>query len=309
MHRSSWGFLLFLTGAALTGWLLLGAAGRAAAMSVGGIVAPAAGSVVQGVAQVEGVAQHPGFRKWQLDLLVHGDESKASFIAVGETMQTEAGLMAHLDTTLFPNGQHKLRLRVVYTGLNYDEYFTPIIIGNTGTPAVIPTPGAETPTGAAGAEQKPKDDLLNDPALVEAQGGGRHKLPYAIAVLPPIGQGATEGKRWIEVDLSEYQLIAWQGDQVVFQTTVAIGKPGFETITGNFKVYRKYDKTRMRGVDYDTPDVPWTMYYKGGFAVHGAYWHNEFGTQRSHGCVNVKLHEAKVLYEWAEVGTEVVVHE
>lgn len=276
-------------------------------MSVGGIVTPAAGAVVQGVAQVEGVAQHPGFRKWQLDLLLHGDERQATFIAVGEKMQTEAGLLAQLDTTRFPNGAHKLRLRVVYTGLNYDEYFTPIIIGNTGVPAVAPTPAA--PTDAPVPDPKPKDDLLNDPALVEAQGGGRHKLPYAITALPPLGQGVPDGRRWIEVDLSEFKLTAWQGDTPVMQTTVAIGKPGFETITGNFKVYRKYEKTRMTGVDYDTPDVPWTMYYKGGFAVHGAYWHNEFGTRRSHGCVNVKLHEAKVLYEWASVGTEVVVHE
>jgi lipoprotein-anchoring transpeptidase ErfK/SrfK len=81
------------------------------------------------------------------------------------------------------------------------------------------------------------------------------------------------------------------------------------TIRGAFAVAHKYDRERMTGPGYDTPDVPWTMYFKWGFAIHGAYWHNNFGTPVSHGCVNMRLHEAKVLYEWAEVGTEVVVHE
>jgi lipoprotein-anchoring transpeptidase ErfK/SrfK len=63
----------------------------------------------------------------------------------------------------------------------------------------------------------------------------------------------------------------------------------------------------MTGADYDTPDVPWTMYYSGGFAIHGAYWHNNFGTPVSHGCVNLRVPEAKALYEWAPMGTEVVV--
>ena len=76
---------------------------------------------------------------------------------------------------------------------------------------------------------------------------------------------------------------------------------------GIFQVYRKYEQTRMTGADYDTPDVPWTMYYSGGFAIHGAYWHNNFGTPVSHGCVNLRVPEAKALYEWAAMGTEVVV--
>ncbi|MCB0054699.1 MAG: L,D-transpeptidase, partial [Caldilineaceae bacterium] len=100
---------------------------------------------------------------------------------------------------------------------------------------------------------------------------------------------------------------AWQGDVPIFETTVSTGKPGFRTLPGTFAVYRKYEETRMRGIDYDTPDVPWTMYYDGSFAIHGAYWHNNFGTPVSHGCVNLRVPEAKALFEWADVGTEVVV--
>lgn len=284
--------------------------GSAQAASIGGIVAPVAGSVVNGIAPIEGVAQHPGFRKWQLDLLINGDAAHASFIAVGEKTQAAAGLLASLDTTRYPNGQHQLRLRVVYTGLNYDEFFTPIVIANLDKPAIAPTPATAAPTApTVKPAAPPKDDSLNDPALVADQGGGRHKLPYAIVALPPLGQGVPDGRRWIEVDISDQMLTAWQGERVVLKTQVSTGKPGYETITGSFKVYHKYEKTRMTGVDYDTPDVPWTMYFKGGFAVHGAYWHNNFGKPVSHGCVNMKLHEAKVLFEWASVGTEVVVHE
>ena len=65
----------------------------------------------------------------------------------------------------------------------------------------------------------------------------------------------------------------------------------------------------MIGPDYNTPDVPWTMYYYQGFAVHGAYWHNNFGRPVSHGCVNMRVNESKLLFEWAAVGTQVVVHD
>jgi lipoprotein-anchoring transpeptidase ErfK/SrfK len=50
------------------------------------------------------------------------------------------------------------------------------------------------------------------------------------------------------------------------------------------------------------------MYYSGGFAIHGAYWHENFGTPVSHGCVNLRVPEAKALYDWASVGTRVVVN-
>ena len=63
----------------------------------------------------------------------------------------------------------------------------------------------------------------------------------------------------------------------------------------------------MRGPGYDTPDVPWTMYYSGSFAIHGAYWHDNFGTPVSHGCVNLRVPEAQALYDWSSVGTRVVV--
>ncbi|MGA9378208.1 MAG: L,D-transpeptidase, partial [Phormidium sp.] len=60
---------------------------------------------------------------------------------------------------------------------------------------------------------------------------------------------------------------------------------------------------------YDVPNVPHTMYFHRGYAIHGAYWHNRFGTPVSHGCINVAPNHAAWLFNWANVGTPVVVHD
>ena len=253
----------------------------------GAITAPAADATVQETIAVEGTAAHPTFRKWQLDLLIDGDPNQATFLAFGEEpVESTASLLAW-DTTLYPNGDHLLRLRVVHSNLNYDEVFTPVTIANSNAPAPSekPAPASEEAKTEAEAESKPASE------------------PVVFRTDAP-----ADGERWIEVVISEQKLIAWQGDVPIFETIVSTGKPGWRTLPGEFAVYRKYDETRMRGPGYDTPDVPWTMYYSGGFAIHGAYWHENFGTPVSHGCVNLRVPEAKALYDWASVGTRVVVN-
>jgi lipoprotein-anchoring transpeptidase ErfK/SrfK len=64
----------------------------------------------------------------------------------------------------------------------------------------------------------------------------------------------------------------------------------------------------MTGPGYNLPNVPWVMYFAGANAIHGAYWHNNFGRPMSHGCVNMRISEAQWLYNWASIGTPVVVH-
>jgi lipoprotein-anchoring transpeptidase ErfK/SrfK len=271
-----------------------------AAEQANGITSPAGGAEVSGTVSVEGVAVHPTFRKWQLDLLIDGDERQAHFLAVGEEPVSPAGLLTTFDSTLYHNGSHTLRLRVVYFGLNYDEYFTPIRIANSGAPAPAPEDSAN-----AGADDSAADDSAADDSAAE----GDAEKPAEPAPVSFRIDAPTDGKKWIEIDISDQRLVAWQGDVPVFETIVSTGKPGWRTLPGVFNVYRKYEETRMRGADYDTPDVPWTMYYSGGFAIHGAYWHNNFGTPVSHGCVNLRVPEAKALYEWAPMGTEVVVNQ
>ncbi len=120
--------------------------------------------------------------------------------------------------------------------------------------------------------------------------------------------GAPEnGARWIKVDLSDQTLTAYQGGVIVFETTVATGKASTPTKVGEFAIYHKLEEQDMFGADWRLEDVPWVMYYDGEFAIHGAYWHANFGTPTSHGCVNVRVEEAKALYAWADNGTRVVV--
>lgn len=259
--------------------LLVSAPQSARAADGNGIFVPGDNAVVQGTIAIQGVAQHASFRKWQLDLLINGDEKQANFVAVGEKMQAMPTLFTNLDTTKFPDGKHSLRLRVVYSGLNYDEYFVPIVINNTGAaPAEIPALAPEA-------------------------------TPTPTPITEPLGQGVPDGRHWVEVDISDQTLTAWQGDTPVLKTQVSTGKPGHETVTGTFYVRNKLRYEHMVGPDYDTPDVPWTMYFYAGYAIHGAYWHNNFGRPVSHGCVNMRVNEAEALFQWASVGLEVVVHD
>ncbi len=81
------------------------------------------------------------------------------------------------------------------------------------------------------------------------------------------------------------------------------------TPRGSFRIMRKYERQRMLGPGYDLPNVPWVMYFRsGGYAMHGTYWHNNFGRPMSHGCVNLPTGVAAWLYRWAPSGTKVVIN-
>jgi lipoprotein-anchoring transpeptidase ErfK/SrfK len=90
------------------------------------------------------------------------------------------------------------------------------------------------------------------------------------------------------------------------------GLPRYPTVEGTYRVYARYVQTRMQGGEgadyYNIPDVPYTLYFYSGYALHGAYWHNSFGTPQSHGCVNLPVDAAKWVFEWAPIGTMVVSH-
>lgn len=141
--------------------------------------------------------------------------------------------------------------------------------------------------------------------------GQRLRIPVgapAAGSTTQLAPAPTDGRRWIEVNLSDQTLIAWQGDVAVMHTTISSGLPATPTVTGRFRIGTKYSSQRMTGPGYDLPGVPWVMYFYGGYAIHGAYWHTNFGSPMSHGCVNVEPGEAQLLYDWAPPGTEVYVH-
>ena len=80
------------------------------------------------------------------------------------------------------------------------------------------------------------------------------------------------------------------------------------TVMGEYRIQTKLESARMTGPGYDLPDVPWIMYFYQGYSFHGTYWHNNFGTPMSHGCINMKTEDAKWLYDWAPLGTKIVIY-
>ena len=115
--------------------------------------------------------------------------------------------------------------------------------------------------------------------------------------------------RWIDVDLSTQMVYAYEGDAVVNSFLISSGLWQHPTVTGTYQIYAKYPSTLMAGEDYYLPGVPWVMYFYKGYSFHGTYWHSNFGTPMSHGCLNMYTPDAEWLYNWADIGTTVNVHD
>lgn len=116
--------------------------------------------------------------------------------------------------------------------------------------------------------------------------------------------GVPQHAKWIHVSLAQQSLVAYDGDNPVFATLVSTGKEGHETPTGLFQIQSKHISTTMDDEmspdgAYSIEDVPWTMYFQGNFALHGAFWHGAFGTVHSHGCVNIAPADARWLFQWS----------
>jgi lipoprotein-anchoring transpeptidase ErfK/SrfK len=113
---------------------------------------------------------------------------------------------------------------------------------------------------------------------------------------------------WLEIDISEQTAYLRDGDKRVQSFLVSTGTPDWPTDIGVFKVWAKRSEQDISGADYRYPGTKWLTYYNGGEAFHTAYWHENFGTPMSHGCANMREADAKAVYDWAKIGTVVVVH-
>jgi LysM repeat protein len=132
---------------------------------------------------------------------------------------------------------------------------------------------------------------------------GEHTLPDWLEVPEPTLQN---GKQ-ILVVLSQQTAFAYEDGLLLAHFIVSTGLPATPTVQGNYAIYRKITSQRMSGPGYDLANVPWVMYFYQGYAFHGTYWHNNFGSPMSHGCVNMQTQEAAWLFDWAEIGTAVLV--
>ena len=157
--------------------------------------------------------------------------------------------------------------------------------------------------------------------VIETEAGDRYVRAWFAAVAERIDRPreVAEDEPWVHVDLSEQTLVLYRGDDPVYATLVSSGQEGFETPTGVFQIRRKFiaDTMSNLGSDmddaYSIEDVPWTQYFEGSFALHGAFWHDRFGLTRSHGCVNLAPADALRVFNalwprvpdgWLGVSTE-----
>jgi lipoprotein-anchoring transpeptidase ErfK/SrfK len=129
-----------------------------------------------------------------------------------------------------------------------------------------------------------------------------------MAVPQPVPEDLGGIDRWIDVDLGKQLLVAYEGERPVFTTLVSTGRRGtkdepFETPTGTFRIQTKHISSSMDGNtasdgNYSIQDVPWAMFFEGNYALHGAFWHNGFGSRKSHGCINLAVGDARWLFWW-----------
>ncbi len=123
--------------------------------------------------------------------------------------------------------------------------------------------------------------------------------------------------KWIEVDVSSKRLYAYEQTTVVNTQLVSAGAPATPTVLGQYQIYAKYRSQDMRGANADgsryfQPDVEWVNYFYQDYAIHGNYWRplSYFGNvNSSHGCVGLINSDAEWVYDWAPIGTPVIVHD
>ena len=106
-------------------------------------------------------------------------------------------------------------------------------------------------------------------------------------------------EKWIDVDLSEQKVIAFEGLRPVRSFIISSGLPRTPTVEGTFRIRAKVRSQVMSGPGYYLPNVEWVQYFYRDYAFHGTYWHNNFGNPMSHGCINMTNADAQWLFEWA----------
>jgi hypothetical protein len=161
----------------------------------------------------------------------------------------------------------------------------------------VPIRGAERKIGGVGYYEARDGSLVRADQVVKID---RFKKAPA---------WATGGRKWIDVSILKQSLVAYEGTKPVYVTLVSTGIDGLgdprkthSTILGAFLIHTKHVSVTMdddkAGDVFDFRDVPYVQYFTEGFALHTAYWHDDFGTPRSHGCVNLSPRDAAKLFGW-----------
>ena len=170
---------------------------------------------------------------------------------------------------------------------------------DTPAPTLDGTPTqAPTREPSATATDIPTEAPTVAPTATETSGSMVMEIvadtPTNVPPTPGITVG--DGVRWIDVDLTNQMVYAYEGQTVVNSFVVSTGTWLTPTVTGKHKIYVKVRMQDMRGPGYHLRDVPYVMFFHGDYGLHGTYWHNNFGTPMSRGCVNLRTDDAAWLF-------------
>jgi hypothetical protein len=180
------------------------------------------------------------------------------------------------------------------------------------------TPGERQSPGPSGALSKRQGVLLTGKklpgGLVESR-DGFWVAAEGLHIIQPRKEYpsfATGDRKWIDISILGQTLVAYLGRKPVYATLISSGRGGMgdpetesATPRGTFMIYAKHVSSTMDGADdvadsFSLLDVPFVQYFHKGFALHGTYWHDEFGRVRSHGCINLAPYDAAWLFEWTD---------
>jgi cell division septation protein DedD len=173
----------------------------------------------------------------------------------------------------------------------------------TSTPTPTPTE-TPTPTATATPTETPTETPTPEPTATIPPAW----LPAPIPEFPGLPEGVGEGVPWIDIDLTHQTAYAYEGSRLVRSFIVSTGTWQYPTVTGTYHIYVMYQYADMAGPGYYLPSVPYVMYFYTGYGLHGTYWHNNFGTPMSHGCVNFTIDDAGWVFNFVSVGTVVHIH-
>lgn len=192
------------------------------------------------------------------------------------------------------------------------------------TPTVVPTDLPPTSVPAEAPVSTPTEIPGEEPTASQIPEATETPGTMAMEIIPdtptseyipptsspskPEIASSGNGARWIDVDLSQQMVYAYEGDVVVNSFIVSTGVARTPTVTGKYKIWIKVRIQDMSGPGYYLRDVPYVMFFYKDYGFHGTYWHNNFGTPMSRGCVNLTIDDAAWLYNWSSVGTVVNVH-
>lgn len=155
----------------------------------------------------------------------------------------------------------------------------------------VSLPSAATDTAAAPTEETPLWVRARD-------------VDEARRIARP--DGISDAAQWIDVDLGEQVLVAYQGAEPVYATLVSSGRGEHQTPRGNYPIWDKTTTISMKSQPYEektyfVDKVPWVLFFQAHNAIHGAYWHDRFGVTKSHGCVNLAPLDAHWIFDWVSL--------